>query len=391
METSFSDRGSSFSNLGATYAGATVTEINSLSTGRIIAAMMYDADVGTACKLTHSDNNGTDWAISLSPLFSEPTFPYQASIVDSAELSSGVVMLLSPSSSNYLAYRGDNFTTISGLDTVAADFSPWAIVSAGTNRAIMGGAGDVSGSISISTDNGLTWGLASGITDDDTIYDMVNLGGGIILACTGSTNGYILRSTDYGDTWTNIGQPGSSGTLYRFSNAGAGVVYCLNMDTFEIVKSTDYGASWTVKSTISTDASYLGSILSLGESVVLVGAGYSGHIYRSINGGESWTDLGQLFGQDDYPSMVSLVDDQLVFIGTSPSGYILKSSWLLTSVQNTFTGRGEYVGETTTAYSENYRRMIRNQYIQPIKKVPKMPTNNLIYIKELYKQIYART
>jgi hypothetical protein len=176
-----------------------------------------------------------------------------------------------------------------------------------------------------STDYGKTWdaGYNTGFTG---VYSIINLGGGIILAC-GNYGGWVLRSADNGVTWTQVLSAGDD-TCCCLTDCGNGIVLVgHNIGAgggFRVYKSTDYGLTFSVVQTFGT-ADAIGAIVYVGDGVCLMGTLNKARMYRSTNHGSSWSYLRLLGTEVNIYSMVNM-GNGWILAGTNPNGQIWKST-----------------------------------------------------------------
>jgi len=168
------------------------------------------------------------------------------------------------------------------------------VVLAGTDGSDDGVA---NGGVYRSTDYGVTWGLAQQL--GLPVRALLDLGGGVELAGTSGTysptpaNGAIHRSIDGGENWTLIQELGSQFGIYDLLSLGGGVVLAATGNPAgagQIYRSADSGLTWTLLYEF-TGTVNVNRILNLGGGVLLAGTQDDGRIYRSSNSGAAWTKV----------------------------------------------------------------------------------------------------
>lgn len=175
------------------------------------------------------------------------------------------------------------------------------------------------------SDYGDSWSLIGQMGSASSVYSLVSLGSGIVLAGTGSV-GLIYKSTDYGDSWSLIGRLGTEREIHSLSYLGSGVVLAGTYANGYIYKSTDSGDSWSLAQQLGT-GTWVRSLCYLGGGVVLAGTGgiYAGGIYKSTDSGDSWSWVQQLGTETEIYSLCSL-GSGIVLAGTNPTGQVYKST-----------------------------------------------------------------
>ena len=132
--------------------------------------------------------------------------------------------------------------------------------------------------------------------------------------------------TSTGGYWYDYGQI-ASGQSWLLSSCtlGDGIIVVGAGGNGVIFRSIDNGITWTNLGKPG-NANDVYGICNLGDGIVLACAGTStGRIYRSINHGETWSDLGQMYSADRVASLCNL-GNGIVLAGTGTSvGKILRS------------------------------------------------------------------
>ncbi len=130
-----------------------------------------------------------------------------------------------------------------------------------------------------STDDGLTWSKGSSTLDSVSIYKIIAMPNGTVVART--SNG-VRATTNGGDSWSTLGFYNNS--IYDVAVSTDGILYiCYNQDG--LYRSTDNGASW---SKISTPAFGSGTIAVNPSGHLFIG---NDQTYRSTDHGTTWKAL----------------------------------------------------------------------------------------------------
>jgi photosystem II stability/assembly factor-like uncharacterized protein len=145
-------------------------------------------------------------------------------------------------------------------------------------------AGNNTGKIFGSTDNGVNWNIV--YSGSPTRTDAIAISDTNIFAATGAG---ILLSTNNGASWTASGLSNSEPQALAVYNDGAGNTN-LFAGTFHngVFKSTDNGVSWSpVNSGLTGSALYV-TALFVSDTNLFSGT-WGSSAFRSVNNGASWT------------------------------------------------------------------------------------------------------
>jgi hypothetical protein len=157
--------------------------------------------------------------------------------------------------------------------------------------------GVANGGVYRSTDYGVTWELAQQL--GLPVQTLLSLGSGVVLAGTTGTYypetvlGAIHRSIDGGESWTLIQELGSQYGIYDLLDLGGGVVLAATGNPAgagQLYRSADGGLTWNLLYEF-TGTAYARCLRSLGSGVLLAGTQSAGRIYRSTNSGAAWTKV----------------------------------------------------------------------------------------------------
>ncbi|MFN8359374.1 MAG: T9SS type A sorting domain-containing protein [Candidatus Kapaibacterium sp.] len=150
-------------------------------------------------------------------------------------------------------------------------------------------AGDATGSIHRSSDNGMTWtkgsiGMPLGIIDIEISPDGRSLFASTSVLSGEGGNG-VYTSTDDGATWQHL--PVTAGVTARDIIFKGNVMYVSTKDA-GLVKSTDNGVSWQPASAMVTEKN-IGAFAITSNGSLLIGVKGGNGVYRSTDDGTTWT------------------------------------------------------------------------------------------------------
>ena len=150
-------------------------------------------------------------------------------------------------------------------------------------------AGDATGTIHRSADNGKTWttgsvGMPLGIIDIEISPDGTSLFASTSLLSGEGGNG-VYTSTDDGATWKHL--PLSDGVTARDIIFKGNVMYVSTKD-LGLVKSTDNGVSWLPASSMVSEKN-IGAFAITSNGTLLIGVKGGNGVYRSTDDGVAWT------------------------------------------------------------------------------------------------------
>ncbi|MFZ4619946.1 MAG: VPS10 domain-containing protein [Bacteroidota bacterium] len=133
-----------------------------------------------------------------------------------------------------------------------------------------------------STDDGVTWSKGSSTLDTVSVYKIIALPNGTVVARTSSG---VRATTNGGDTWNTLGFYNNS--IYDVAVSPDGILYICYNDNNEdgLFRSTDNGGSW---SRISSPAFGSGTIAVNPSGHLFIGREQT---YRSTNQGATWKAL----------------------------------------------------------------------------------------------------
>jgi hypothetical protein len=214
----------------------------------------------------------------------------------------------------------------------------------GNNICVAGGSTSALTTVWRSIDRGVTWTpivqsvLTNATPSDYGIYNMINVGNGVILASTvvnSTPLEQVGRSTDYGLTWASI--PALVGAMeFKFEAGENGTALAYDLTTADqctVYRSTDYGANWTTNVVVTTsqasgyspDINAFGSCYA-GNNVFLLGllGTYpNSSLLRSIDNGTTWSNiLNPWVGNSGPTAMDNLGGGVIIaFVNTSATGY----------------------------------------------------------------------
>jgi len=163
-------------------------------------------------------------------------------------------------------------------------------------------AGTYGGTISLSTDNGISWVETAGTYSDINAFVTSDL---YLFASTSSVG--VLRSSNNGISWSFVNN-GLSAYVYSLLVSGSNIFAGTNYSVF---LSTDSGANWITANT-GIENNSIKTMAASGENIF---AGTFGQgVYRSSNNGSSWISVNTGLTNPYIQSLVS--SDSNLFAGT---------------------------------------------------------------------------
>jgi len=277
---------------------------------------MYALDVGG--KFYTSTDYGDTWT------FTGFTFPSVAGPHYSVEYVADDILLGGGSSiifDSYLA-KSTNFGVSwterlsSGPYSVGIPVSTSSIYDLGSGTVLVANASDLNNSyLNKSVDYGETWTqiLLPVTINIALIYDILDLGGGVLIAAGSDHNddvcamygeASIWRSSDNGDTWTQVYHPGgAAGGILSLCQVSSSSIIASGGGiggTTSLVRSLDNGVTWTPYTTF-LDADQL---LRLEAENEALNVGLTGTVYKTIDGGASWSPISTIGGRANNLSLL---------------------------------------------------------------------------------------
>lgn len=252
----------------------------------ILAALKNGNLVATSAGVARSTDFGATWS---------RTYTYASNVLAISEAPSGIFAI---SYNGHLLKSTDSGASWSDLGLIDATATSCTDIAYIGNNTLVVGNGFGANSAFISFNMGTSWSAI--LTSPVAIYKAVNMGGGTALLLgrnTSSGLGYGTKTTNYGASWTPIATLGSF-NIYDAVDVGSGVVLACGSvtSTNQIYKSIDYGDNWTLS--YNAGSGYVGISIAWIPSTNYVLCTFQGTfdndrpLVRSADLGTSWTSLG---------------------------------------------------------------------------------------------------
>lgn len=151
----------------------------------------------------------------------------------------------------------------------------------------------------VSTNNGASWTVLAGLAFSAvTVYATESNGAGVVIAAAGNTGTTkAMRSADNGVTWSPIDPGFGSDNILALCNDGADV-WVAGSSAGKLSRSSDGGLTWSLVTPTGIPASTPINDLACDQNNVIIAVGGSGTASRSLDNGLTWAALTPGVGTD---------------------------------------------------------------------------------------------
>lgn len=181
-------------------------------------------------------------------------------------------------------------------------------------------AAGANGTVSRSTNNGVTWVAVDALLDDEDVFAACADAEGRIII--GGELGQVRRSTDFGVTWSVVDAGFGDSSIRGIAASWSGV-WVVVADGGKIRRSVDNGVTWSAVSTVFDETWSFESVATDGNGVWVV-VGRFGDMIRSTNNGLNWSEVDSGFAGDDIRSVAT--DRGGIWVATGFAGKIRRST-----------------------------------------------------------------